>query len=363
MNTNYVIFDKISIGIFIIDSHYRVLFWNKVLESWTGISRKIIVGKDICGFFEKFQDEKIRSRLDSVFSFGAPVIFSSQLHKYTIPSRLPNGRYRLQQTMVTSIEDEKNKGIFHAIFSIQDVSDLTEKAIQYKHMNKQIEIKNRQLILTRERLIKSENNLQQMVDFTNDAVVIIQNNLFVYFNKAFVEMLKSDIQSLADLTFEDLQSEEFTINFATLTKMVHSGKIYKVQLDLTDQKNNTINVEAKFQKTTYKGKKAVLGIFMDISEKITLLKLLQKEESDNIKKGKLITICASCHHVKEFDGEKYTWVSIENYLSTISGKEISHGICNHCFKEKYPDYYEKYSQTHKSSHKSDDGSKKNKKNF
>jgi integral membrane sensor domain MASE1 len=48
-----------------------------------------------------------------------------------------------------------------------------------------------------------------------------------------------------------------------------------------------------------------------------------------------IPICASCKSIREAPDR---WVSIETYVSHHTEAEFSHGICEKCMKELYPDY-------------------------
>jgi hypothetical protein len=50
---------------------------------------------------------------------------------------------------------------------------------------------------------------------------------------------------------------------------------------------------------------------------------------DNL--SKIYPICSYCKKVREETGE---WVSVEKYVSDISGAEPSHGICPQCYKRE-----------------------------
>jgi hypothetical protein len=60
-----------------------------------------------------------------VLSGGPPVVFSSLLHKYIIPSPLQDGKLRIQQTTVTRIHYQRSD-TYLALFSIEDVTSLTD---------------------------------------------------------------------------------------------------------------------------------------------------------------------------------------------------------------------------------------------
>lgn len=152
------VLDYIPAGICILRKDLTVVFWNSCLEDWTGIYREKILGTDIASHFPHLNDSRYLSRLQNIFEGGPPTIFSSQLHKYIIPSPTQKGNFRIQHTTVTSIRAADGSG-FYALFAIQDVTDLTHRIQGYRTMRDQAfeEIKERkrieaELIKTREEL-------------------------------------------------------------------------------------------------------------------------------------------------------------------------------------------------------------------
>lgn len=60
---------------------------------------------------------------------------------------------------------------------------------------------------------------------------------------------------------------------------------------------------------------------------------------DNIRTLKgLLPICSICKRIRDDNGY---WTKLEEYLSTHTEVMLSHGICDQCLKEKYPDVYSK----------------------
>ncbi len=141
---HFEILDQIPLGVFILKKNYEVVYWNSVLEDWTHISKKKIIGKKIDSFFPVLRRKKYTARLQMIFEGGAPTIFSSYLHKYIIPIQSQNGNYLTQHTTVTSVPAVDGDA-YNALFSIQDVSDLTQRIDGYRDMHTQAveEIKER----------------------------------------------------------------------------------------------------------------------------------------------------------------------------------------------------------------------------
>jgi signal transduction histidine kinase/CheY-like chemotaxis protein len=129
----FSLLEKLPLGVCVLQSDLVVLYWNGCIEEWTKIKRQDILGKPIHQFFEHFQHPRYLNRLRSIFLGGAPEIFSSQLHPHLFPSPIHKNGYRVQHTTVTSIPKEDNSE-YYALFSVQDVTDLTYRVRDYRKM-------------------------------------------------------------------------------------------------------------------------------------------------------------------------------------------------------------------------------------
>jgi PAS domain S-box-containing protein len=127
----YSTLDLIPLGIFVLMDDFSVLHWNQSIAEQTGISPSEIQGKDIRDFYPNLGDKRFTARLSQVFQLGAPVVFSSQIHNHVIPIPGSGDSLRLQHTMVTPVAGDE-PGKYHALFSIQDVTDLSHLTEQYR---------------------------------------------------------------------------------------------------------------------------------------------------------------------------------------------------------------------------------------
>jgi signal transduction histidine kinase/DNA-binding response OmpR family regulator len=141
------------LGVCVVDKRYTVLFWNRIFESWTKIPAADIVGKDLREVFPHLGDPKYTARFDVIFEGGPPAIFSTQLHRYLIPSTLANGQPRLQHTTVAALRGPDIPE-FHAMLASQDVTEA------HKRLNDFSEMRDQALRELRERQ-KAEKELQQ----------------------------------------------------------------------------------------------------------------------------------------------------------------------------------------------------------
>jgi len=130
------ILDHLSLGAFVLQKDFRVVFWNSVLEDWTGISRNQIVGKPVGAYFPHLNTPRYAIRIQDVFKSGMPFVFSSYLHKYILPVTMPDDHYQIQSATVTRVPDMYGNGSY-VLCSIQDVTELTRRISDYRTMRDQ----------------------------------------------------------------------------------------------------------------------------------------------------------------------------------------------------------------------------------
>ena len=84
------------------------------------------------------------------------------------------------------------------------------------------------------------------------------------------------------------------------------------------------------------GELAAIGLRLSRGRDLLLEKNQKLEESmTRIKKlHGLLPMCAKCKNVRDDDGY---WSQVEEYLTTHTDAEISHGLCPDCARELYPD--------------------------
>jgi two-component system, cell cycle sensor histidine kinase and response regulator CckA len=139
MNNNEIfdeefqLLDHIPLGVCLIKNDFTLLFWNRYLENYTGITKKNIIGTDLLEVFPNLNSPKYISRLQNIFLGGPPVIFSSQLHKYFFPVKNENNEFRIQNTIVSSLRNKHMNG-YYALITIEDVTELTNRIQDYRLM-------------------------------------------------------------------------------------------------------------------------------------------------------------------------------------------------------------------------------------
>ena len=72
-------------------------------------------------------------------------------------------------------------------------------------------------------------------------------------------------------------------------------------------------------------------------ERETLIAQLQKALREVKTLSGLLPICASCKKIRKDDS---TWQQIEDYISSHSNADFTHGICPECAHRLYPELYQ-----------------------
>ena len=137
-DAQFEILDYSPIGQFVLRKDYIVVFWNRCLEDWSGISRHQIVGTDLITHFPHLKSDKYAESIRKIFHSSQPFVFSSQLHVDFIPSPLPGCKFRILNTYVTRIPAQE-EGEYYAFFSIQDETNVTAALASNKRAMSQLE--------------------------------------------------------------------------------------------------------------------------------------------------------------------------------------------------------------------------------
>ncbi|HOT94040.1 MAG TPA: PAS domain-containing sensor histidine kinase [Methanoregulaceae archaeon] len=126
------VLDMVPIGLFVLDRDLVIQFWNRTLETWTGLSREEMVGHQLKEQYPHLLEPRYAGRLEDVFQQGTPAVFSSQLHPEMLPVTLPGGRRQHQKVTVTAIP--RDGKIRWALVAIEDVTDLVEQVGLHREM-------------------------------------------------------------------------------------------------------------------------------------------------------------------------------------------------------------------------------------
>ena len=90
----------------------------------------------------------------------------------------------------------------------------------------------------------------------------------------------------------------------------------------------------------------VIGLYYGSVKQANLAKKkliadLQKALADVKKLSGMLPICSSCKKIRNDEGY---WQQIEEYIRDHSEADFTHGICEGCVKELYPEHYQKFKE-------------------
>ncbi|MGD9733106.1 MAG: PAS domain-containing protein [Desulfamplus sp.] len=196
-----------------------------------------------------------------------------------------------------------------------------------------------------EQLLSDEINWRRLIIAeSRDSIVVLDQETKVYeANKRFADMLGYSLEELYKL-----HAWEWDVNFSKeqileLAKVVDpSGHHFETQHLRKD--GTIIDVELSNNGAIYGGKKLILCICRDISERKKAEKereqLIKRLES-SIKEIKtlrgILPLCSFCNKIRD---DKGYWERVDVYIKKHSEADISHSICPECLKKHYPDMYE-----------------------
>lgn len=186
----FAILDHSPIGQMVLREDLVVVFWNRCLESWTGVPRSELLGKSILDYYPHLGNAKYSDRLASLLKGGPPIIFSSQLHRYIIPAPLPGGKFRFQYTVVTTIPAFV-PDTHYAMFAIQDVTSLTEAIENHRKAHDWLLAEMGERRKTEAQLVKSTEELTRLNQILHESS--IRDGLTgLYNHRYFFQILNRD---------------------------------------------------------------------------------------------------------------------------------------------------------------------------
>jgi diguanylate cyclase len=127
MDVNNQVLDVLNLGIIILDSQYKVLFWNRWMEIHSGKNKQDIEGTMLFNHYPQLSTLSFTRGCKSVLKFGNYVYFSQKLHNYLFPFNAGgvychSFEYMQQSCTMTPVRDKDGKPE-NIVLSVQDVSE------------------------------------------------------------------------------------------------------------------------------------------------------------------------------------------------------------------------------------------------
>lgn len=201
---------------------------------------------------------------------------------------------------------------------------------------------------TNEALIESEERYRVSIEHSNDGVTITRKNIHEYANIKFMEIFGFyDLNEIIGKPLTAIVHPDDKDRVMRYSDLRYKGLNAPTRYEFKGIKKDgtLVYIEVSVALITYKGEKAVIAFFRDITERKKieaereeLILELQKALSQVKTLHGLLPICASCKKIKN---DKGYWEQIETYISNHSEADFSHGICPECAEKLYPEYFKK----------------------
>lgn len=197
------------------------------------------------------------------------------------------------------------------------------------------------IILTKQinRLIKEKVESEEkliMIEDSSDAIVIIQNQKFVYVNKAISQLLNYSKQELLMMDIKAIFTKE-TMKIIGKNCNEESA-IIVFESSLQKKNGQKIFVEMKSHSNYYRGEKSQFVVIRDVTKQKEIMEELQKGAEQTKGLNEFIPICAGCSLIRDDEKEGSPWVKPAEYISErLPEIKFSHTMCPDCVKKWYPD--------------------------
>jgi len=139
MNELSQILDSINLGLVILDGGLRVTYWNRWMESHSGIPAEKITGLPLFDFFPDLKTPKFQRSCKYVLTFGNFAFFSQKLHRFLFPFRpdssFESGMEYMQQSCAMGPLRNEDNSITGLYLTVQDVTELAAYEHRLLEMN------------------------------------------------------------------------------------------------------------------------------------------------------------------------------------------------------------------------------------
>jgi len=231
----FIVLDYTSIGICVIDDIFTILYWNIMMEDYTGIKSADILGNSLLNHFPHFKEAKYKERIKSIFNSGLPVVFSSQIHKKFFPSVLTKSKKCNQNIHITALP-AIDKEHYYAMFSVEDITDISKRLDEQKELYHKALHEIQQREKAEKALKESEKKFRNYIESSGDIMYVVDKNLkFLYGNRKYLERRGLTQKKLLGKEYNDFHSEDGTGKFNERVKAVQeSGKsiFYEYQSEI-----------------------------------------------------------------------------------------------------------------------------------
>ncbi|SMF60190.1 ATP-binding protein [Pseudobacteriovorax antillogorgiicola] len=138
----YGLFNHLPHGYCVLNKDLKVIFWNAVLEHWSGLARKDVLGKPLQDFCPKLKEGIYEDRFKLAIDLSVPAVFSAQIHKFVIPCPLDSDDedYQTHQTYLLPLDSGD------LVILIENVSKTQEVMSNYRKLVTKLKVAERKAL-------------------------------------------------------------------------------------------------------------------------------------------------------------------------------------------------------------------------
>ncbi|MGJ0376401.1 ATP-binding protein [Aliarcobacter cryaerophilus] len=187
-----IICNTVDNGIIVLDKDLRVLFWNRWLETRTGLEASNIINKNILDFYSNIDEKKLKRKITTALKLNSPTFYTPQTDNFLINIEINNISDRVfnqmqQSITITPLDLEESLVILY----IYDITFLSETNYKLEMAKKNLSEKNEELRL--------------ILDTTMEAIIIFKDNSVVDCNKIAIELFNKQMKyELINKSFDNL---------------------------------------------------------------------------------------------------------------------------------------------------------------
>ena len=187
-----IICNTVDNGIIVLNKDLKVFFWNRWLETRTGIEANSIIDKNILDFYSNIDEKKLKRKIITALKLNSPTFYTPQTDDFLINIEINNISDRVfnqMQQSITITPLDLEEGL--VILYIYDITFLSE--INYK------------LEIAKKSLSEKNEELRLILDTTMEAIIIFKDNSVVDCNKIAIELFNKQMKyELINKSFDDL---------------------------------------------------------------------------------------------------------------------------------------------------------------
>ena len=134
------VFDILNLGIIILDSDYKIQYWNDWMAAYSQRTAEEMIGKNIFDVFPNLNKPVFLRSFKSVLTFGNFYFFSQKLHGHLFPfpslsSFQSPFEFMQQSCTVCPLRENDGPRVTHLCITVQDVTEIAEYERLLEEMN------------------------------------------------------------------------------------------------------------------------------------------------------------------------------------------------------------------------------------